>query len=389
MYLRDVIIKLIESKQEDDYYDFKESWHENNAELLHDILSLANNRTDNDGLLIFGVKDATFNIIGVENDLQRKNQQNIIDFLNSKTFFAGIRPSIELHTIKYLKHEIDILIVKNTTDTPYYLSKEYRDRDKLVRENYIYTRIKDTNTPIDRSADVNQVEYLWKKRFKLNASPIIRIFDELKNKEHWKEKVSFKNSNAFYYNIYNPEYTVEVIPDEDYDNVRYEFYSYKQINHTTSYGTIIVKYYSTEIFTTQYVLLDGGRYITVVPEWSFPELGNKHEVVQYSYKCYYLDSYEYILKEFLYCENDNYRPAKMLLDECVLYFENKIQKLKFENYLSKFKLNIKKEIANEMKTYTSEIVYNNKAEDLNVKRKLACIKVYRRYYNSFVTNYCD
>ena len=42
-----------------------------------------------------------------------------------------------------------------------------------------------------------------------------------------------------------------------------------------------------------------------------------------------------------------------------------------------------------MKTYTSEIVYNNKAEDLNVKRKLACIKVYRRYYNSFVTNYCD
>lgn len=167
MYLKNKIIKLIESHQEDDYYDFKEAWHDNKAEFLHDILSLANNRTVEDGLLIFGVRDKTFEIIGVENDPNRKTQQNIIDFLNTKAFFGEIRPSVELKTINYLKHELDILIVKNTNDTPYYLADKYSDGKYTIRPNYIYTRIKDTNTPIDKSADINQVEYLWKKRFLL------------------------------------------------------------------------------------------------------------------------------------------------------------------------------------------------------------------------------
>ena len=29
----------------------------------------------------------------------------------------------------------------------------------------LYTRIGDTNTDIDKSADINHIEYLWKKRF--------------------------------------------------------------------------------------------------------------------------------------------------------------------------------------------------------------------------------
>lgn len=387
MFLRDKVIKLIQSKQEDDFYDFKESWHDNKAEFLHDILSLANNRTDEDGLLIFGVRDKTFEIIGIENDTNRKTQQNIIDFLNSKNFFSEIRPSVELNTIKYLNHELDILIIKNTKDTPYYLNEKYSDGKYTIRPNFIYTRIKDTNTPIDRSADVNQVEYLWKKRFNLTSSPIVRIFEELKHKENWKQKSTRKESNTFYYNIYNPEYTVEIIPDDDYENTRAEFYAYKQINHSTSYGTIIVKYFNTEIYTTYYVSLDGGRYLTVTPQWSFPTLGNSHSSVEFSYKCYLLDSYEYILKEFLYCENDDYRPARERLDECVLYFENEAQKLEFENYLIKYKSDIQKEITNEMQKFDYDILPDNSNEDEYIKQKLANIKVYKKYYRDFVINY--
>lgn len=36
---------------------------------------------------------------------------------------------------------------------------------KGIMSNYIYTRIGDTNTPKDRSADINHIEYLWKKDF--------------------------------------------------------------------------------------------------------------------------------------------------------------------------------------------------------------------------------
>lgn len=386
MYLKDKIIKLIESHQEDDYYDFKEAWHDNKAEFLHDILSLANNRTVEDGLLIFGVRDKTFEIIGVENDPNRKTQQNIIDFLNTKAFFGGIRPSVELKTINYLKHELDILIVKNTNDTPYYLADKYSDGKYTIRPNYIYTRIKDTNTPIDKSADINQVEYLWKKRFLLTESPIKRIFNELKYPQNWERKNSIKDNIPFYYNIYHPEFTVEILDDDYSDSNNTEFYSYKQINHSTSFGIIAVKYFNTEVYTTQYICLDGGRYMTITPQWAFPEI-EKYKNVDYSYKYFLLDSYDYILKEFLYSESSDYRPAVERFDECVLYFENNSQRLEFENYLIKFKDEIKQEILDGIKKYDYMFVKDNENEDSYIKHKLSNITVYKKYYSKFVINY--
>lgn len=168
MDLETNIKELINSKREDDYWDFKEQWHDNKSALLHDIICLANNRVDRDAYLIFGVRDKTYEIIGIENDLNRKNQQKIIDFLKSIPFVSGIRPSIEVKTIMIENHELDILIVKNSYDTPYFLLKDYNDKGKIVRRYSIYTRVKDTNTPKDSIADINQIEFLWKRRFHLH-----------------------------------------------------------------------------------------------------------------------------------------------------------------------------------------------------------------------------
>lgn len=82
----ETIETLIQTGREDDWWDFKECYHEDKASLLHDIICLANNRANKDAYLIFGVQDKTFNIMGVENDTNRKNQQNIVDFLSSKSF---------------------------------------------------------------------------------------------------------------------------------------------------------------------------------------------------------------------------------------------------------------------------------------------------------------
>lgn len=46
--LRDEVITLISSRREDDYWDFKEKHHINRADLLHDIICMANNRVDRD-----------------------------------------------------------------------------------------------------------------------------------------------------------------------------------------------------------------------------------------------------------------------------------------------------------------------------------------------------
>ena len=78
--LIELIEELIHTKREDDWWDFKQCHYEDRASLLHDIICLANNRVNRDAYLILGVEDNTFNIIGVENDPKRKNQQNIVDY---------------------------------------------------------------------------------------------------------------------------------------------------------------------------------------------------------------------------------------------------------------------------------------------------------------------
>ena len=40
--LENEIVELIERKAEGSYWDFKKEWHSNNADLLHDIICMAN-----------------------------------------------------------------------------------------------------------------------------------------------------------------------------------------------------------------------------------------------------------------------------------------------------------------------------------------------------------
>lgn len=39
--------------------------------------------------------------------------------------------------------------------TPYYLVEDFRDREKVVKAQYIYTRVGDSNTDINKGADIN------------------------------------------------------------------------------------------------------------------------------------------------------------------------------------------------------------------------------------------
>ena len=119
MNFREEIIDLIKLKKEGNYWDFKEYWHDNNADLLHDIICFANNLANRDSYIIIGVEDKSYTITGIKNDPNRKNQQNIIDFLKSKKFIGGIRPDIEVKTIEIQNCEVDILIIKNKLSLNY------------------------------------------------------------------------------------------------------------------------------------------------------------------------------------------------------------------------------------------------------------------------------
>jgi len=67
---------------------------------------MANNRANRDAYLIIGIEDETFNIIGVENDTNRRNQQMITDLLRNIGFAGGVRPRVEVRTISLEGHDI-------------------------------------------------------------------------------------------------------------------------------------------------------------------------------------------------------------------------------------------------------------------------------------------
>ncbi|WP_289137744.1 ATP-binding protein [uncultured Brevibacillus sp.] len=326
--LEDEIKALILTGREDDYWDFKEKHHSNKANLLHDIICMSNNRVDRDAYIIFGIADGTFDVVGVENDENRRNQQQMIDFLKSKRFVSGIRPRVELRTLMLASHEVDVLIIKNSTDTPYFLTEDFSENGRKVRTNYIYTRVGDTNTDIDKSADINNIEYLWKKRFLLTRSPFEQIIKRLENKDEWK------NDEYVYYNVYNPEFTITLEDDDEGPELIPEFYAYAMSNSSTMYQMLSIKYFGTQLYGKQIVILDSGRYTTPTPEWEFLYFGKYRTHADYALKYFTKDSPSFKLNKFLYNEENHEEGyARRRFFEVVLLFEDTLEKDAFLEYV--------------------------------------------------------
>jgi hypothetical protein len=339
MDFEDEIFELIASKREGDYWDFKREHHHNMADFLHDILCMANSQQDHDCYIIFGVEDKTGNIVGIENDENRRNQQGIIDFLRSKKFAGDSRPTVEMRKVAYGQHDLDVLIVFNTLHTPFYLSEDYPNGEykqkRTVKANYIYTRIGDTNTPIDKSADIHHVEYLWKKRQGLHLTPLERFCHLVQDKSQWD------HSGDDYYHKLHPEYTVSLksnhpeLYGEEYETrPKYRmFYSYAMMNKSTDYDEVYVHYRGTRLVSFQTVWLDSGRLHVTKPEWHC--VGNDFSYSKaISYNCYIKNSVLYLLRQYLFDEeSDDAWIAKRCLERVVLVFETENEREGFSAYI--------------------------------------------------------
>lgn len=125
------------SREECENLDFKEQFHENKLKFLHDILCLANAYTEEDRYLVFGVTDDK-NLIGVQSDINRKTNAKIQDFIRQANF--NRIPTIKIETITPQSNiEIDILVIKNRPDKPFFSRKIIRIEVKqFVQELYIH-----------------------------------------------------------------------------------------------------------------------------------------------------------------------------------------------------------------------------------------------------------
>lgn len=322
------IKELISFKQEGSYWDFKREWYAGNkiSDLLHDIICMANNMENRDAYIIIGIdEESDYCVIDISEDDNRKNTQMIVDFLRDKKFAGGIRPRVLVETLQLPEGAIDVIIIKNGYNTPYYLEENYRD----VNANNIYARVFDTNTPKNRSAEISHIEYLWKKRFRLLSSPLEQAFYYLHKKEEWLD-VPDDSSIARQYYKTHPEYIIEHSSCEDRDG--YEYYLFSQMDSRPHWYNIYVRYYQTTLFSTIGVALDGGRYFTNVPctDFLFDGISCDNPV---SFKYFIKSSKEMILHDFFYDnESAEARYAKERFEDCILIFSTEEEKKNFKAY---------------------------------------------------------
>ncbi|MHA0315968.1 AlbA family DNA-binding domain-containing protein [Mesomycoplasma ovipneumoniae] len=158
------IVDLINLKKEDDFFDYKSEFYKKDKdglyrrELLHDILCMSNNIQNRDAYLIFGVQDDG-KVIGINEDLR---SNDILNFIHNINFAGDHVPQIEVLNLYYKYLKIGVIICKASKNIPFFLSKVY----KGIYPNQIFTRVGDTNTPINENAKYDSIEKLWKLHFK-------------------------------------------------------------------------------------------------------------------------------------------------------------------------------------------------------------------------------
>lgn len=318
------IIQLISSKKEGVYWDFKLKWHENKADLLHDIICLANAQHKGKRYLIIGIEDPAQgdNIQCCSTDLNRKTQAQLIDFMRDKPFLGGYRPDFEVHTIQYDEKQIDVIVVSDQPHKPYSLFAQYDDKGKRLFAGSIYTRVADTNTPKDKTADLYHVEQMWRERFGLDLTPMDKVLMLLRQPDLWEGDI--RNGEPLYCRS-NPEF--QIVRGKDWEGD--EPYTTIFINPRSYFCEFDVKYHTTTLFIQLIVLLDGGRHHIPAPENGFIENDSITGCLNgCDYFYYELDSETGAFVSFLdvFIQSIHH----IGFHECILYFKDAAERKAFE-----------------------------------------------------------
>lgn len=320
--LQSKIHSLILLAREGDYWDFKERHHDNKAELLHDILCLANSVNKHEKYLIYGISDSRSGceIKGVEGG-NRRTQSDLIDFIRSKKFAGDNRPEIELREISIEGKILDVIVIIDRAEKPYYLGEDYRDGSKEIRRGYIYSRTLDANTPINEISSYRKIEGMWRERFGLDLEPGNRFLQLLKDSLDWEKDLG--NEEVAYHKKH-PEYQIEFESIQPYQDV----YSYFFINEKSFLGTANFRYLSTKLFSLAYICCDETRIRLACPDNHYIR-ADKREIWYMSYE---LDSRNGAFLHFLTGGSFDFKSRSA--EAIFIVYKNESQRREFEKYIS-------------------------------------------------------
>lgn len=330
------IAHFISLGYEDQHWDFKREWYTDKASMLHDILCMANSADEQDSYIIIGVEDDSHEVVGVENDPKRRTTQMLNDFLRSVQFSGGSRPEVRVDAVHMSNHQIDVITIENSDYVPFTLTTDYRDNssNKTVHCGNVYTRVHDSNTPIDKTADQRTVDGLYKKRLHINSDPIDKLSYALDDLDSWKQSGDI---NGQFYYTHNTNIQIRLI-NEDRLFKNSDFLCKIWPSKSAAYETAQLVYNDIIIKEIQHAGLDNYRIDLVRPECEYINV-SKASGHNPDYRKYYyitrrsiIDKFnKFLLKTHYTCGQSEFMLDRWL--KHVIYFSNDNEKILFDNYI--------------------------------------------------------
>lgn len=342
--MRHEVQRLVSYAQEGDYWDFKSEWYalgsssqalrdKAREDLVLDVLCMSNSPAFRDALIIIGVDNATHRVAGVEDDANRRDSEQVIDLLRGRRYCGGCFPHARVETISLEDHSVDVIVVEATREVPYMLSEDFG----RIRAGVVYSRDGGTNTPINKGANQQTLDLLWRRRFGLDMSPKERLLCALRERSAWREIPGAGHKDLYLEDA--PEYTI-TFDREEYEEREengYEFYFFTQTDCTPRYEYCSCKYHGTVLAKTVCVMLDGGRLVVPAPTWASvnPDIDLRmdgHMATHYG--CYEEDSEDWLLYQLLYDPDVfSHRIANDNLMYNIPVYRSKAERREFERYV--------------------------------------------------------
>ncbi len=299
--LLETVRNLVQRGMEGTHWDFKCQHHENKADLIHDVLCLANADHVGDRFLIFGIHDGTLAVHSVDNTPNRRRQADIAGLFrdNSSKFFQSRIPAFHLRELNYGGKLLDVLIIEDMPHKPYHLVEDYRDSGRQIQAHHIYTRTSDTNTPLNDAAPPHEIERMWRERFGLDMPPLKRAQRYLDDPDGWLPMTDEALiGEVFHYYGTFPEFTLRVENTDSPVIACNEEWTRGEIctdNNSAWHFTLY--YHQTLLHRTRYVSFDDLEKSMVAPTWERRGAGR--------FYFYREDSVDYAVQRFFTRQRDS------------------------------------------------------------------------------------
>lgn len=288
--LLEIIKDLIATGKEGDHWDFKSCFPHKTGDLIKDIICLANStRHVGDRYLIYGVDDSG-NIVGLPSDPDRyRTQSDIVNTLSKAGFAGGIYPDIYLQKIELQGQRLDILVIKDRPEKPYYLEKGYNKDGIRLNPGTVYSRVRDSNTSSDQVASSHDIEKMWRERFSLDQTPFQRVQNFLLDRNGWTN-----TSEYIWHHSQFPEFTISPTEEETRPVQADENWVRSAINPAAYVRPLQICFHQTVLAEVVCILYDEMREITSAPQ---PNIVDRTNNLWFFSLC--ADTLEFLFLRFL------------------------------------------------------------------------------------------